>query len=229
MPDPGYIKSYPPGVRENGGQYTHAAVWAAWAAVELGQRDSAFRWFEWLNPLNRVRSEEELRSYRLEPYVTPGDIYSVGALAGRGGWSWYSGSAAWLYRLGIRKLLGLQREGDRLYVRPCLPDSWPAFKATLHFDNAVYQLRIHSPAEFQNNRLFMVKEGETMDASSIFLETSGRHVYEIFPSAAARQIWLNDHGLFPHETALQTSGPRPNPGQHCCRQPGLYSACFQID
>lgn len=191
--DPGYIKSYPPGVRENGGQYTHAAVWAAWAAVELGDKNSAMCWFEWLNPLKRARTDEEMRDYRLEPYVTAGDIYGVGALAGRGGWSWYSGSAAWLYRFAIRKLLGLQRQGERLYVRPCLPDSWPAFRATLRYANAEHLLNVHAPGDFHQDQLFMVKDGCVVDATSILLGTSGRHVFEIFASDAARQSWLRSH------------------------------------
>jgi len=200
--DPGYIKSYPPGVRENGGQYTHAAVWAAWAAVDLGKRDDALRWFDWLNPFKRGLTEKEMWDYRLEPYVTAGDIYGVGALSGRGGWSWYTGSAAWLYRFGIRMLLGLQRQGERLYVRPCLPDAWPAFKARLRYGNAEYELHIHSPAEFRQNQLFMVKNGDAIDASSILLESSGRHVYDIFASAATRQSWLKDHAPDSRKTNL---------------------------
>jgi cyclic beta-1,2-glucan synthetase len=190
--DPGYIKSYPPGVRENGGQYTHAAVWAAWAAAELGDGASAMRWFEWLNPLKRATSDEEIQRYRLEPYVTCGDIYGVGALAGRGGWSWYTGSAAWLYRFAIRKLLGLQRMGNRLFLRPCLTNAWPAFKATLRYQDAEYDLRVHAPADIQRDQLFMLQDGEPVNADSIPLESSGRHVCEIFASDVARQNWLSD-------------------------------------
>lgn len=191
--DPGYIRSYPPGVRENGGQYTHAAVWAAWAAVESGDKEKAMRWFDWLNPLKRVRSDEEIEQYRLEPYVTAGDIYSVGAMAGRGGWSWYTGSAAWLYQLAIRKLLGLQRRGDRLFVRPCLPSSWPSFQATMRYKAAEYQMQIHNPCDIQRDELFLIKDGSLIDAQSIELEESGRHVLEIFAGDAARRYWLAQH------------------------------------
>jgi cyclic beta-1,2-glucan synthetase len=201
--DPGYIKSYPPGVRENGGQYTHAAVWAAWAAVELGDTENAIRWFEWLNPLKRALTEEEARSYQLEPYVTQGDIYGVGAFAGRGGWSWYTGSAAWLYRLAIRKLLGLQRRGRSLYIRPCLPASWPGFQATWRFHNATYQLHVHAPAAIQRDELFMVHDGSVVDATAIILETGGHHVFEIFPTDAARKAWLSGH---PQTPAADTDG-----------------------
>jgi cyclic beta-1,2-glucan synthetase len=188
--DPGYIMSYPPGVRENGGQYTHAAVWAAWAAVELQDRENAMRWFEWLNPLGRAASAKSLNTYRLEPYVTAGDIYSVGELAGRGGWSWYTGSAAWLYCLALRKLLGLQRYGAQLFVRPCLPDSWPRFEATLRYQDAEYRLHIHRPGRIRNDELFLLRDGLPVEAPAVSLDSAGNHVVEIFASDAARQNWL---------------------------------------
>jgi cyclic beta-1,2-glucan synthetase len=201
--NPGYIKSYPPGVRENGGQYTHAAVWAAWAAVEMGDKDKAMLWFEWLNPLKRASTDEEIKHYRLEPYVTPGDIYGVDAFAGRGGWSWYSGSAAWLYRLAIRQLLGLQRRGDRLFVRPCLPASWTVFQATLRYRDAEHQLFVHDPADIQRDELFIVKDGSLIDAQSITLEKIGQHEYEVFATDAARRHWLTEHP--PAGTSAPTS------------------------
>lgn len=191
--DPGYIRSYPPGVRENGGQYTHAAVWALWAAVEMGDTERAMRWFEWLNPLKRTSTDEEIQRYRLEPYVTAGDIYGVGAFAGRGGWSWYTGSAAWLYRLAIRQLLGLQRRGDRLFVRPCVPDSWPVFEATLNHRDAEYRLRIHEPANVRNDELYIVNNGAVIDAQSITLEEHGQFDLDVFPSDAARRYWQSQH------------------------------------
>lgn len=187
--DPGYIMSYPPGVRENGGQYTHAAVWAAWAAVELGDADAAMRYFQWLNPFNRCRDEDEMQRYRLEPYVTPGDIYSVGELSGRGGWSWYTGSAAWLYRLALRRLLGLQRQGDRLYVRPCLPASWPEFQASLRQDEAQLRIRVHQPSEIREDALYLLVDGSPVDARWIALDVSGEHELQVFGSDAARAAW----------------------------------------
>ena len=191
--DPGYIRAYPPGVRENGGQYTHAAVWAAWAAVELGDSDRAMRWFEWLNPLMRGRSEEEIQHYRLEPYVTAGDIYGAGSLAGRGGWSWYTGSAAWLYRLAIRRLLGLQRSGKQLFVRPCLPDSWPVFEARLRYKQANYHLRVHDPAHLSRDKLFVLDNDAVADVASIALEPQGQHIIDVFPSDTARRLWQSEH------------------------------------
>lgn len=191
--DPGYIRSYPPGVRENGGQYTHAAVWAAWAATVMGDQERAMRWFEWLNPLKRGRSEEEIQHYRLEPYVTAGDIYGVGSLAGRGGWSWYTGSASWLYRLAIRQLLGLQRKGQQLFVRPCLPDSWPLFEATLRYEEATYDLRVHHPARIAHDALFILNNREPSDVACIELASQGHHKIEIFASDTARRRWLTEN------------------------------------
>ncbi len=193
--DPGYIRSYPPGVRENGGQYTHAAVWAPWAAVELGDKHKAMRWFEWLNPLKRARTDEEIDRYRLEPYVMPGDIYSVGGYAGRGGWSWYTGSAAWLYRFAIRQMLGLQRQGDRLFVRPCLPGYWRVFEATLRHNDAEHRFRVHDPSDIHKDQLFIIQNGTAIDVPSIDLQNNGIHDYEIFASDAARQTWLAEHPL----------------------------------
>lgn len=191
--DPGYIRSYPPGVRENGGQYTHAAVWAAWAATVMGNQERAMRWFEWLNPLKRGRSEEEIQHYRLEPYVTAGDIYGVGSLAGRGGWSWYTGSASWLYRLAIRQLLGLQRKGRQLFVRPCLPDSWPLFEARLRYEEATYDLRVHHPAHIARDALFILNNRDPSDVAFIELANQGHHEIEIFASDTARRLWLTEN------------------------------------
>lgn len=129
--DPGYIKEYPPGIRENGGQYSHAATWAVWASAALGDAEQAMRWFGLLNPITRVTSPAALAHYRVEPYVLAGDVYGVPPHTGRGGWTWYSGAAGWLYRTGVEALLGLKRHGDELEVAPCLPRDWPGYSAQL--------------------------------------------------------------------------------------------------
>lgn len=188
--DPGYIKSYPPGVRENGGQYTHAATWAAWAALELDDRETAYRWFEWLNPFKRIRNDADIDEYRLEPYVTPGDIYAIGNLTGRGGWSWYSGSAAWLYRFAIRQLLGLRRRGDRLTIRPRLPAGADDFDATFRYRDAVHRLHVHDPGKISNDEVFIAANTLAIEGQSIRLHDSGEHDYHIFASDAARRDWL---------------------------------------
>ncbi|HEU4455185.1 MAG TPA: protein ndvB, partial [Longimicrobium sp.] len=120
-PSPGYIRAYPPGVRENGGQYTHAAVWAAWAFAALGDGERAESIFRLLNPVLRVGGPAEAERYRVEPYVVPADVYGVAPHAGRGGWTWYTGSAAWLWRLGVEAILGIRRRGGALEVDPCIP------------------------------------------------------------------------------------------------------------
>lgn len=129
--DPGYIKGYVPGVRENGGQYTHAAAWAAMAFAELGDAEHAWRLMNLINPARHARTALDAARYKLEPYVMAADVYAVPPHVGRGGWSWYTGSAGWIYRLVIESLLGLRRVGDTLSFVPCVPADWQAF--TLHY------------------------------------------------------------------------------------------------
>src|SRR5690606_21681892 len=140
--DPGYIKGYPPGLRENGGQYTHAALWAVLAYAKMGQGDKAAELFSLLNPVNHARSPEDVQRYKVEPYVVAADVYSVAPHAGRGGWTWYTGSAGWMYRAGIEGILGIQREGSLVIVNPCIPAAWPGFEATLAIDGSHYDIRV---------------------------------------------------------------------------------------
>ena len=129
--DPGYIKGYPPGLRENGGQYSHAAMWAILAFAKLGEGDKAADLFALLNPINHARTPAEVERYKVEPYVVAADVYSVAPHAGRGGWTWYTGSAGWMYRAGVEGILGIRREGAVLVVDPCIPAAWPGFEATV--------------------------------------------------------------------------------------------------
>jgi len=129
--DPGYVKAYPPGIRENGGQYTHAAAWLALAFAECGDGDSAYALFERMNPICHSRTREEAMRYRVEPYALAGDIGSVGEHRGRGGWTWYTGSAAWAWRVAVEGILGLRLRGGGLALRPCLPTSWDRYEATI--------------------------------------------------------------------------------------------------
>ncbi|HEX5354300.1 MAG TPA: cyclic beta 1-2 glucan synthetase, partial [Rhodanobacteraceae bacterium] len=122
--DPGYIKGYVPGVRENGGQYTHAAVWFAMALARRGRAEEAWRIAHMLNPLHHTGDDDALRRYRVEPYVIAADVYAAEGHVGRGGWSWYTGSAGWMYRLLVESLLGLRREGNKLAFEPRVPDAW---------------------------------------------------------------------------------------------------------
>jgi cellobiose phosphorylase len=129
--DPGYIRGYVPGVRENGGQYTHAAIWTTMAFAALGERGRAWELMDMINPVNHGRSKEGIAIYKVEPYVVAADVYAVAPHTGRGGWTWYTGSAGWMYRLILESLLGLTLEGERLRVAPCLPSGWPGL--TVHY------------------------------------------------------------------------------------------------
>jgi len=129
--DPGYIQGYPPGLRENGGQYSHAAMWAILAHAQLGQGDEAMALFDLVNPIRHASDAAGVERYQVEPFVVAADVYSVAPHVGRGGWTWYTGSAAWMYRAGVEGILGLRRAGGELIVAPCLPADWPGFEATL--------------------------------------------------------------------------------------------------
>ena len=140
--DPGYIKGYPPGLRENGGQYSHAAMWAILAFAALGAGDKAAALFAMLNPINHARTPDEAARYKVEPYVVAGDVYSVAPHVGRGGWTWYTGAAGWMYRAGIEGILGFRREGALLVVDPCIPGTWPGFEAEVKVGSTRYEIRV---------------------------------------------------------------------------------------
>jgi cyclic beta-1,2-glucan synthetase len=139
--DPGYIKSYPPGVRENGGQYTHAATWFVIALAEMGRTDEAYRCFSMLNPVNHALDEAAAEHYRVEPYVVVADIYAEDK-GGRGGWTWYTGSAGWLYRAAVEGILGIERRGKRIVFNPRLPGAWEGYSATITFNGAEHKVRV---------------------------------------------------------------------------------------
>jgi cyclic beta-1,2-glucan synthetase len=145
--DPGYIKGYPPGLRENGGQYSHAAMWAILAFTKMGDGNKAAALFSLLNPVNHARTPIEVDRYKVEPYVVAADVYSVAPHAGRGGWTWYTGSAGWMYRAGVEGILGIRREGDFLTIDPCIPDTWPGFEATVTMHSTRYEVRVESADE----------------------------------------------------------------------------------
>jgi cyclic beta-1,2-glucan glucanotransferase len=144
--DPGYIKGYPAGIRENGGQYTHGVLWSIIAFAKLGNGDRAAELFAMLNPINHARSASEVERYRVEPYVACADVYSMPPNAGRGGWTWYTGAAAWMYRTAVEYILGLRFRGDRLFVEPVIPRNWPGFEATIKQGRATYRLHVDNAA-----------------------------------------------------------------------------------
>ena len=183
--DPGYIKGYVPGVRENGGQYTHAAIWAAMAFAELGDAGRAWELWGLINPIAHGASPEAIETYKVEPYVVAADVYAVAPHVGRGGWSWYTGSAAWMYRLVIESLLGLRLQGDRLRIEPCLPADWPGFTVHYRFRETVYHIAVHqTPPTTGAQRL--VLDGQEQDGLAVpLVDDQQEHEVEVWVRAAA--------------------------------------------
>ena len=143
--EPGYIKAYMPGVRENGGQYTHAAVWAIIAENILGFGDKSVELYKMINPIEHSRVKDAANKYKVEPYVIPADIYGSNNLAGRGGWTWYTGSSSWFYKAGIEYILGLKIQGDKLQINPCIPKDWKEFKLKYEYKNTIYDITVQNP------------------------------------------------------------------------------------
>jgi cyclic beta-1,2-glucan synthetase len=172
--EPGYIKGYPPGVRENGGQYTHAAVWIVMALARLGSGDEAGEFFHMLNPVNHGRTPADVARYKTEPYVMAGDVYARAPHAGRGGWSWYSGSAGWMYRAGIESILGLRRRGDTFVIDPCIPSSWPEYQISWRFLETRYEITVANPSRRCRGVVTATLDGVPVDATAIPLLNDGR-------------------------------------------------------
>ena len=160
--DPGYIKGYPPGIRENGGQYTHAALWAVMAFAGLGQGDRATKLFALLNPINSSRTRSDVQRYKVEPYVVAADVYSKPPHVGRGGWTWYTGSAAWMQRAGIESILGLRLEGAFLLLDPCIPRGWPSFEMTLCYRTTRYEIVVKNPDSVSRGIASAYSDGATI-------------------------------------------------------------------
>ena len=165
--DPGYIKGYLPGTRENGGQYTHAATWTAWAFTYLGDGKQAGALFDLLNPVFQSDTEEKVSVYRVEPYVVCADIYSRSPYMRRGGWTWYTGSAAWMYRLGLEAILGFQKTGDTLHIDPVIPPAWDGFEIRYQFGESVYMIQVHNPEHVARHVRQMLLDGQVLKDGSI--------------------------------------------------------------
>jgi cyclic beta-1,2-glucan synthetase len=176
--DPGYIKGYPPGVRENGGQYTHAAVWVVIALAKLGSGDEAAELFHMLNPVNHTRTMTDVARYKTEPYVLAGDVYARRPHAGRGGWSWYTGSAAWMYRAGLENILGLRRCGATFSIDPCIPSSWPEYHVSWRMHDTRYEISVSNPQRRCRGVARAELDGQAVDAATIPFIDDGR-VHEV--------------------------------------------------
>jgi cyclic beta-1,2-glucan synthetase len=178
--DPGYIKGYIPGIRENGGQYTHAAAWVVLALTRLGSGDEAVELFHMLNPVNHSRSPAEVRRYMTEPYSVAGDVYDHRAHSGRGGWTWYTGSAGWMYRVAVEGILGLRRHGSTFAVSPCIPSSWPACSVEWRVGGARYSIGVSNPEGRCRGVTSAEMDGKPVDPDAIpLLDDGGTHVVKV--------------------------------------------------
>ena len=168
--DPGYVKSYPPGVRENGGQYTHAAVWTMLAFAELGDGDKAAELFSMLNPIRRASTRAAIHRYKVEPYVACADVYAVPPHVGRGGWTWYTGAAGWLYRAGLEWVLGFRVQGASLVVDPCIPNSWPGFEIEFRHRSARYHIAVENPRAVSRGVMQLELDGAALPAGAVRIQ-----------------------------------------------------------
>lgn len=176
-PSPGYIQGYPPGIRENGAQYTHGVIWSIIAWTKLGRGDKAFELFRMLNPINHTRTENEVREYVGEPYVMAADVYTSEPHRGHAGWTWYTGASGWMYQSGIEWILGLRRQGNRLNLNPCVPPEWPGFKAVYRFGETKYRFTFRRS-----------EHGESADSDNGLL-TAGPDTYvELVDDGTEREI-----------------------------------------
>ncbi|MEX2283856.1 MAG: glucoamylase family protein [Gemmatimonadota bacterium] len=180
--DPGYIKGYLPGVRENGAQYTHAALWTVLATALQGDDDRAFELFQMINPLTRTDTPEGIQTYKVEPYVVAADVYTAKGQLGRGGWTWYTGSASWLYRIGLEAILGFAKRGESLVISPHAPAAWPEYSISYHYGRSTYNLIISHVSPGETSR--PVLDGVPLDDDVIQLVDDGQvHTVRITRSA----------------------------------------------
>ncbi|HEX5042981.1 MAG TPA: glucoamylase family protein [Candidatus Polarisedimenticolaceae bacterium] len=198
--DPGYVQAYPPGVRENGGQYTHAAVWSVLAAAALGDGDRAHEMFTLLNPIRHGATRADVQRYRVEPYVVAGDVYSTPPHVGRGGWTWYTGSAGWMYRAGIEGILGLRLRGAALELDPSIPRGWRQYEIVLRYHGSRYEIVVENPMGVSRGVVRVELDGLSLDEPPLVgahraeAEGSGVQSGPIASEAAATRIPLVDDG-----------------------------------
>ena len=178
-PSPGYIRGYLPGVRENGGQYTHAALWNVLAFALLGNGDRAFELFSLLNPVNHSRTESDVARYRAEPYVVAADVYSVPPHTGRGGWTWYTGSAGWMYRVAVEAMLGISLRDGALHIDPCIPRSWPGYDVAFAPSGARYRIEVVNPDGVSHGVARIELDGTLMTGDVPILRDGSSHTVKV--------------------------------------------------
>ena len=173
--EPGYIKGYVPGVRENGGQYTHAATWVILAMTKLGEGEKAWKLFNMINPINHTKSYYDCQTYKVEPYVMAADVYAKEPYVGRGGWTWYTGTAGWMYRVGLEGILGLTLvEGKGFKVKPCIPDEWKEYEITYKHEKCTYEIKVHK-GKYKDVYL----DGKKIEGEFIPFMDCGRHLVDV--------------------------------------------------
>jgi len=173
--DPGYIQGYLPGVRENGAQYTHAALWAVLATAMQGDGDRALELFQTLNPITHSDSPEAVDRYKVEPYVVAADVYTAKGHLGRGGWTWYTGSASWMYRIALESILGFQQRGELLYIEPCIPTSWKEFTVEYRFRSSSYVIRVENPHGLQCGTSELTVDGQRVEKAVRLVDDGKTH------------------------------------------------------
>lgn len=162
-PSPGYIQGYPPGIRENGGQYTHGVIWSIIAWCGLGDGDKAFELFHMLNPIMHTKTPAEVRKYVGEPYIMAADVYTKEPHKGHAGWTWYTGASGWMYQAGVEWILGLRRRGKRLFICPCIPTEWPEFSACYRYGNTKYHITVKNPSHKSSGQTMLLIDGQEVD------------------------------------------------------------------
>jgi cyclic beta-1,2-glucan synthetase len=160
--DPGYIQGYLPGVRENGAQYTHAALWAVLATALQGDGDHAMFLYRMLNPVTHALTPEDVATYKVEPYVIAADVYTAEGHLGRGGWTWYTGSASWLYRVGLEAILGFTKRAETLEIDPCVPADWKEFSIEYRHGDSTYTITVRNPSGVQKGIASVTVDGTTV-------------------------------------------------------------------
>jgi cyclic beta-1,2-glucan synthetase len=163
--DPGYIQGYLPGVRENGAQYTHAALWAVMATALQGDGDRAMHLYQMINPITHAMTPEDVNTYKVEPYVVAADVYTAEGHVGRGGWTWYTGSASWLYRVGLESILGFSKRGNSISIDPCIPSTWKGFELIYRYGKSVYRVQVSNPSGAQCGVRAITLDGESCSGS----------------------------------------------------------------
>jgi cyclic beta-1,2-glucan synthetase len=190
--DPGYIKGYLPGVRENGAQYTHAALWAVLATALEGNGDRAFELFQMINPLTHARTPEEVETYKVEPYVVAADVYTAEGQLGRGGWTWYTGSASWMYRVGLEGILGFRKRGDTLFIEPRVPASWPGYSIEYRFGGSVYAIVVRNEGGAETGAVEVTVDGRVSPEGGIALVDDGQR-HEVTVDRVTAGVGVRTH------------------------------------